>query len=190
MPKQKKQSGASSQQAGSAWSTPAVAAAALGSNTFIAAKSMEVNSMDKVPELLDVAEDCGADYEQLTQLEAMISHNIHRGVGVYFSPEYGTQCYGMYDPGDNLITIFPEALDEGLEMTIATIAHETVHSHQDAAAGIHNSDMTLINNGINVEGILNVINLYEGESMEVMLLEAEAWSAEEDIAQTLNNLDV
>jgi len=150
----------------------------------------EVREEQEIPPVLDTAEEAGASHEDLMRLEALIRHNVQQGVAVVFGTEYGTGTLGQYDPEDNFILISPETVDMGVEETMKTLLHETVHAQQDMADGLDNETMRSLGLEINAEGVEYVEENYTGLSQEDTIIELEANSAEHNVSETFEELDV
>jgi hypothetical protein len=150
----------------------------------------EVREEDEIAPVLDTAEEAGATHDDLMRFEALIRHNVQQGVAVVFGTEYGTGTMGQYDPENNFILITPETVDMGLEYTMKTLLHETVHAQQDIADGLDNETMQSLGLEINAEGVEYVEENYSGLSQENTIIELESNSAENNVEATFEELDV
>ena len=168
----------------------ALGVAGIGAGVLLGLRGMEVSSEQEIAPVLDTAEAAGASYEDLSRLEAMIRHNVQRGVEVVFGTEYGTGTMGQYDPELNQILITPETIDMGLEETMKTLLHETTHAHQDAIDGLDNASMGLIGIDANAQGLDYVNQNYSGLDPHSHALEVEANSSEYQIDQSFDHLDI
>jgi len=151
---------------------------------------VEVRTEQEIPSVLDTAEEAGASYEDLMRFEGLIRHNVQQGVGVVFGTEYGTGTMGQYDAENNYILITPETVDMGLEDTMKTLLHETVHAEQDIADGLDNATMASLGLEINAEGAQYVEENYSGLSQDYTMIELEANSSEYNVTETFEELDV
>lgn len=150
----------------------------------------EVREEYEIAPVLDTAEEAGASHEDLMRFEALIRHNVQQGVAVVFGTEYGSGTMGQYDPENNFILITPETVDMGLEDTMKTLLHETVHAQQDITDGLDNATMQSLGLEINAEGVDYVEENYIGLSQEETIIELESNSAEYNVAETFDQLDV
>ena len=151
---------------------------------------IEVREEHQIPPVLDTAEEAGASYEDLMRFEGLIRHNVQQGVGVVFGTEYGTGTLGQYDPENNYILITPETVEMGLEATMKTLLHETVHAEQDISDGLDNATMASLGIEINAEGVEYVEENYSGLSQEDTIIELEANSSESNVTETFEELDI
>jgi len=71
-----------------------------------------------------------------------------------------------------------------------TLLHETVHAQQDMADGLDNETMQSLGLEINAEGVEYVEENYTGLSQEDTILELESNSAEHNVSETFEQLDV
>lgn len=168
----------------------ALGVAGIGAGVLLGLRGMEVGSEQEIAPVLDTAEAAGASYEDLSRLEAMIRHNVQRGVEVVFGTEYGTGTMGQYDPELNQILITPETIDMGLEETMKTLLHETTHAHQDAIDGLDNASMGTIGIDANAQGLEYVDQNYSGLDPHSHALEVEANSSEYQIDQSFDHLGI
>jgi len=168
----------------------ALGVAGIGAGVLLGLRGMEVSSEQEIAPVLDTAEAAGASYEDLSRLEAMIRHNVQRGVEVVFGTEYGTGTMGQYDPELNQILITPETIDMGLEETMKTLLHETTHAHQDAIDGLDNASMGTIGIDANAQGLEYVDQNYSGLDPHSHALEVEANSSEYQIDQSFDHLGI
>ena len=137
------------------------------------------------------AEAAGASFEEVSSLEALIRHNVQRGVEVVFGTEYGSGTLGQYDPSSNQILITPEGiLDATSDETMRTLLHETTHSHQDAADGLDNDSMATVGIEANQQGIEYVDQNYTGLDSHSHALEVEANSSEFQIDQSFDQFGI
>jgi hypothetical protein len=150
----------------------------------------EVREEHEIPAVLDTAEEAGATHEDLMRFEALIRHNVQQGVAVVFGTEYGTGTMGQYDPENNFILITPETVDMGLEDTMKTLLHETVHAQQDMADGLDNETMQSLGLEINAEGVEYVEDNYTGLSQENTIIELESNSSEYNVGETFEELEI
>jgi len=97
---------------------------------------------------------------------------------------------GLYDPENNIILIAPETVDMGVEETMKTLLHETVHAEQDMADGLDNETMQSLGLEINSEGVEYVEENYTGLSQEETILELESNSSEYNVEETFDQLDI
>jgi len=153
-------------------------------------QGLEVREENEIPPVLDTAEESGASYEDLLRLESLIRHNVQQGVAVVFGTEYRSGIMGQYDPENNIILIAPETVDMGVEATMKTLLHETVHAHQDIADGLDNETMESLGLEINLEGVEYVEENYTGLSQEDTILELESNSAEYNVPETFDELNI
>ena len=168
----------------------ALGVAGIGAGVLLGLRGMEVSSEQEIAPVLDTAEAAGASYEDLSRLEAMIRHNVQRGVEVVFGTEYGTGTMGQYNPELNQILITPETIDMGLEETMKTLLHETTHAHQDAIDGLDNASMGTIGIDANAQGLEYVDQNYSGLDPHSHALEVEANSSEYQIDQSFEHLGI
>jgi len=168
----------------------ALGVAGIGAGVLLGLRGMEVSSEQEIAPVLDTAEAAGASYEDLSRLEAMIRHNVQRGVEVVFGTEYGTGTMGQYDSELNQILITPETIDMGLEETMKTLLHETTHAHQDAIDGLDNASMGTIGIDANAQGLEYVDQNYSGLDPHSHALEVEANSSEYQIDQSFDHLGI
>ena len=150
----------------------------------------EVREEHEIPAVLDTAEEAGATHEDLMRFEALIRHNVQQGVAVVFGTEYGTGTMGQYDPENNFILITPETVDMGLEDTMKTLLHETVHAQQDIADGLDNETMQSLGLEMNAEGVEYVEENYSGLTQENTIIELESNSSEYNVDETFDQLDI
>ena len=168
----------------------ALGAAGIGAGVLLGLRGMQVSTEEEIAPVLDTAEEAGASYEDLSRLEAMIRHNVQRGVEVVFGTEYGTGTMGQFDPDLNQILITPETIDMGLEETMKTLLHETTHAHQDAIDGLDNASMGTICIDANEQGLEYVDQNYSGLDPHSHALEVEANSSEYQIDQSFDHLGI
>ncbi|NDB85834.1 MAG: hypothetical protein EB127_24505 [Alphaproteobacteria bacterium] len=79
--------------------------AGIGAGVLLGLQGMHVSTEEEIAPVLDTAEAAGASYEEISSLEALIRHNVERGVEVVFGTEYGSGTLGQYDPSANQILI-------------------------------------------------------------------------------------
>lgn len=168
----------------------ALGVAGIGAGLLLGLRGMEVSSEQDIAPVLDTAEAAGASYEDLSRLEAMIRHNVQRGVEVVFGTQYGSGTMGQYDSELNQILITPETIDMGLEETMKTLLHETTHAHQDAIDGLDNSSMGTIGIDANAQGLEYVDQNYSGLDPHSHALEVEANSSEYQIDQSFDHFGI
>jgi hypothetical protein len=164
--------------------------AGIAAGTLLGLKGMQVGTEEEIAPVLDTAEAAGASHEDLARLEALIRHNVENGIEVVFSPEYGTGIMGQYDSELNQIVITPETLDQGLEMTMKTLLHETTHAQQDAIAGLDNGSMGTVGIDPHPGGVDYVQENYEGLDPHTHALEIEANSSEFRVEETFDQFGI
>ena len=153
-------------------------------------KGVTVSHEQEIAPVLDTAEEAGTCHEDLMRFESLIRHNIQQGISVVFGAEYGSGVMGMYDPENNFILIAPETVDMGIEDTMKTLLHETVHAHQDISDGLDNDTMETLGLEINPQGVEAVQENYTELSQDGTLIELESNSAEYNVEETFEELDV
>jgi len=165
--------------------------AGIGAGVLLGLQGMHVSTEEEIAPVLDTAEAAGASYEEISSLEALIRHNVERGVEVVFGTEYGSGTLGQYDPSANQILITPEGiLDATSDEAMRTLLHETTHAHQDAADGLENDTMIPVGIESNSQGIEYVEQNYSGLDPHSHALEVEANSSEYQLDQTFDQFGI